>query len=316
MGPPPATPGTMLPKTREASDAGLPADPGRVHLGPMHAELVLDARASLGEGALWHQEHLLWVDIEGGSVHRFDPATGRDESWQLGQAVGTVVPRACGGWILGAHLGVGVFSPDTGQLKILADPAGGHAEMRCNDGKCDPRGRLFVGTIGMSKPRPPGALYRIDPDWRVTTIVPGTGTANGLAWSADRRTMYFIDTPTREVSAFDYDEVTGTVSDRRPAVRFGEEERGRPDGMTIDANGNLWVALYDGGAVVCCDPRTGRLLDRVEIPARRTTSCAFGGPGLRTLFVTTGREATEAASGGVFAVNPGVAGVPAFAFAG
>ena len=147
-------------------------------------------------------------------------------------------------------------------------------------------------------------------------MVSGTGTANGLAWSADRSTLYFIDTPTREVSAFDYDEATGAIRDRRPVVRFGDEEMGRPDGMTIDAQGNLWVALYDGGAVVCCDPRTGTILERVSVPARRTTSCAFGGPDLRTLFITTGRSAAEPESGGLFAIAPGVAGVAAFSFAG
>jgi len=282
----------------------------------MNAELALDARASLGEAALWHEGRLLWVDIDAGTVNSFDPARGANESWSLGQMVGTVVPRACGGFIVGAHRGVGVFDPLTAQFKILADPAGGRSDMRCNDGKCDPRGRLFVGTIGLHKPRPPGAVYRIDPEWRATPVIDGTGTANGLAWSLDRRTLYFIDTPTREVSAFDYDEATGAITGRRAVVRFGDDERGRPDGMTIDASGRLWVALYEGGAVVCCDPLSGAILERIEVPASRTTSCAFGGPDLADLFITSGRAPTEAASGGVFVVRPGVSGVPAFVFSG
>lgn len=282
----------------------------------MRATLALDARAALGEAPLWHHRHLLWVDIDGGQVHRFDPATGADEVWSLGQRVGTIVPRACGGYIVGAHRGVGVFDPLTGQFKVLADPAGGRPEMRCNDGKCDPHGRLFVGTIGVQKPRPPGALYRIDPDLRVTRVLEGTGTANGLAWSHDRRTMYFIDTPTREVSAFDYDEATGAIAGRRPVVRFGPEEPGRPDGMAIDSQGRLWVALYEGGAVVCCDPATGQTLARIEVPATRTTACAFGGPDLGDLYITTGRAADEPGSGGLFVARPGAHGVPASAFAG
>lgn len=282
----------------------------------MHAELILDARAMLGEGALWHDERLLWVDIEGQAVHRFDPARGTNESWNLGQLVGTVVPRAAGGFVVGVHHGVGVFDPVSGKLKIIADPAGGRAELRCNDGKCDPHGRLFVGTMGITKPRAPGALYRIDPDWRITTLVEGTGTSNGLAWSHDRRTMYYIDTPTRAVSAFDYDEATGAIEGRRTVVRFDGDEPGRPDGMTIDADGRLWVALYDGGTVVCCDPADGRHLERVSVPAKKTTSCAFGGADLRTLFITTARQPDMPQSGGIFAVQPGATGVPAFTFAG
>lgn len=283
---------------------------------PMKAALIFDARASLGEAALWHEDRLLWVDIDAGTVNAFDPACGANETWTLGQMVGTVVPRACGGFIVGAHRGVGVFDPLTAQFKILVDPAGGRLEMRCNDGKCDPRGRLFVGTIGVHKPRPPGALYRVDSELRATCVIEGTGTANGLAWSPDRRTMYFIDTPTREVSAFDYDEVSGDITGRRVALRFGDDERGRPDGMTIDAHGHLWVALYEGGAVVCCDPESGRILERVEVPASRTTSCAFGGSDLGDLFITSGRVPTEPQSGGIFVVRPGVHGVRSFAFAG
>jgi sugar lactone lactonase YvrE len=282
----------------------------------MNAVLAFHARASLGEAALWHDGRLLWVDIDAGTVNRFDPVRGTNEVWTLGQMVGTVVPRACGGFVVGAHRGVGFFDPLTAQFKIFADPAGGRAELRCNDGKCDPRGRLFAGTIGIHKPRPPGALYRIDPDLGVTCVVEGTGTANGLAWSHDRQTMYFIDTPTRAVSAFDYDESTGRISGRREIVRFGDAERGRPDGMTIDERGFLWVALYEGGAVVCCDPESGAILERIRVPASRTTSCAFGGPDLGELFITSGRDPAEPESGGIFVVRPGVRGVAAFSFAG
>lgn len=282
----------------------------------MQAELAYDARATLGEGALWHDGRLLWVDIDAGRVNRFDPITGRNEAWDLGQPVGTIVPRACGGYVVGAHRGVGVFDPHSAQLKVLAEPAGGRAELRCNDGKCDPHGRLFVGTMGMTKPRVPGGLYRIDPDWSMRCVVENTGTANGLAWSHDRRLMYFVDTPTREIAAFDYDERSGAISGRRAVVRFPEDEPGRPDGMTIDVEGRLWVALYDGGAVVCCDPTTGSILERVEVAARRTTSCAFGGARLDELYITTGQEPDRAGSGGLFVARPGVAGVAAFAFAG
>ncbi|HEX9783181.1 MAG TPA: SMP-30/gluconolactonase/LRE family protein [Opitutaceae bacterium] len=288
----------------------------------MKAELLFDARAALGEGAIWSGERLLWVDIEGFTVNRLDPRTRVNESWNVGQRVGTVVPRKAGGLVVAVHRGVGFLDTFSGGFSLFADPAGGRDELRFNDGKCDPRGRLFAGTMGIAKPRVPGCLYRIDPDQGVTCVLEGTGTSNGLAWSADASIMYYIDTPTLEVSAFDYDVESGAISSRRTAVKFSGE-KGRPDGMSIDAEGNLWVALWGGWGVVCCDPRTGRILERVDAPASQTTSCAFGGPDLRDLFITSARHGlspealeSEPDAGGIFVVRPGVKGVPAFPFAG
>lgn len=289
----------------------------------MKAELVYDARARLGEGALWHEGRLLWVDIEGCTVNRFDPMSGRNESWHLGQRAGTVVPRASGGLVVGAHHGIGFLDTGDGAFRIFVDPEGGRGELRMNDGKCDPRGRLFAGTMGLTKPRVAGSLFRIDAEHRVTRVLTGTGTSNGLAWSHDGRTMYYIDTPTMRVDAFDYDAGTGEMTNRRPAVTFPSDQPGRPDGMTIDADGNLWVALFDGWGVVCCDPRAGKILEKIDVPASRTTSCAFGGPDLGDLYITCAREGLDAAglerephAGGLFVVRPGVRGVPAFTFAG
>lgn len=286
------------------------------------AELVLDVRAALGEGSLWHDERLLWVDIEGHTVNRYDPVSGRRESWNVGQRVGTVVPRAKGGLVAAAHHGVGFLDTKSGAFELFCDPEGGRPELRFNDGKCDPRGRLFAGTMGLEKPRVPGTLFRIDPDQSVTAVVGDLGTSNGLAWSADESTFYFIDTPTLEVSAFDYDADTGAITNRRTVVRF-PEDGGKPDGMTIDSAGNLWVALWGGAGVVCCDPRSGNFLEKVEVPALQTTSCAFGGPGLRDLYITSARGGLDdeglskwPGSGGIFRARPGIAGVPAFAFAG
>jgi len=281
----------------------------------MQAELVFNAQAKLGEGALWHDGHLLWVDIEGWSVNRLNPATGHNARWKLGQRVGTVVPRREGGMVAAVHHGIGVLDTKSGDFSIFVDPEGGRAELRFNDGKCDPRGRLFAGTMGLVKPRATGSLFRIDADRSVTRVLTGTGTSNGLAWSLDERTMYYIDTPTLEVSAFDYDPDTGVISSRRPVVKFAGDN-GRPDGMTIDAAGNLWVALYDGGVVVCCDPRSGRTLERITTLASKTTSCAFGGPELRDLYITSAQAAGEPESGGIFVCRPGAQGIPAFSFAG
>lgn len=288
----------------------------------IESKLALDSRSELGEGSLWHGDRLLWVNIEGCTVNRFDPVSGKNETWNLGQRVGTVVPRKGGGFVAAVHHGIGILDPDTGSFDVFADPEGGRAELRFNDGKCDPRGRLLAGTMGLTKPRAPGTLFRIDHDRSITRLVEGTGTSNGLAWSADGSTLYYIDTPTLEVSAFDYDLETGAVSNRRPAVQFSDED-GKPDGMTIDAEGNLWVALWGGAGVVCCDPSSGKILDKIEVPALQTTSCAFGGPELRDLYITSARGglddeelAKRPHSGGIFVARPGVAGVPAFEYAG
>lgn len=281
----------------------------------MQADLIFNAQAELGEGALWHEGRLWWVDIEGCTVNRFDPSTGRNRAWHLGQRVGTVVPRQQGGMVAAVHRGIGILDIVSGDFSIFTDPEGGRDELRFNDGKCDPRGRFFAGTMGLTKPRAAGSLFRVEADRTVTRVLTGTGTSNGLAWSRDDRTMYYIDTPTLEVSAFDYDPDTGAMTNRRAVVRFDAAD-GRPDGMTIDTAGNLWVALYDGSGVVCCDPRTGRTLERINTSASKTTSCAFGGPDLRDLYITSAQAADEPESGGLFVCRPGVQGVPAFSFAG
>jgi len=283
----------------------------------LRAELIFDAHAELGEGALWHDGRLLWVDIEGCAVNRFDPARGLNESWAVGQRVGTVVPRARRPELLVAlQRGLAFLDPTTGRCEIFADPEGGNANLRFNDGKCDPRGRFFAGTMGLTKPRAPGSLWRLDPDRSFARVLTGLGTSNGLAWSHDQRTMYFIDTPTMEVSAFDYDPDTGAIANRRTAVKFSAEGTARPDGMTIDADGNLWVAMYEGAGVLGCDPRSGKVFARIDVPARKTTSCAFGGTDLRDLYITCARTEGEPHTGALWVARPGPRGVPAFAFAG
>lgn len=281
----------------------------------MKAELIFEANALLGEGALWFQDRLLWVDIEGCTVNRLDPRTGVNEAWNVGQRVGTVVPcRRRAELLVAVQRGFGFLDPTSGELALFADPEAGRDDLRFNDGKCDPRGRFFAGSMALTKPRGPGTLFRLDPDFTITRLLTGLGTSNGLAWSADQRTMYFIDTPTYEVSAFDYDPATGAMTNRRTAVKFPRENSARPDGMVIDADGNLWVALYEGSGVVGCDPRTGRIFAKVEVPALKTTSCTFGGPNLDELYITCARHDGEPHTGAIWIARPGVRGVPALAF--
>ena len=289
----------------------------------MEAHAILHAQAALGEGALWNPDtqQLYWVDIEGHAFHVFDPATRQDICFPTDERVGTVVPMRNGNVLLALQSGIHELDLRTGQLTLLADTLT-DPNLRFNDGKCDPAGRFWVGTLHLEQKPKSGTLYRLDPDGHLHVMLRGITNSNGIAWSLDHRTMYYIDTPTLTVQAFDYDKATGDIANPRVVVRIPQGPAS-PDGMTIDAEGKLWVALWCGGAVHRYDPQTGALLQQIRVPALLTSSCAFGGPDLKTLFITTARQALtpeERAdfplSGNVFAVTPGVAGIPACFFGG
>jgi len=283
-------------------------------------ELILDAKALLGEGAAWDVERkrLYWVDIIGTKVHMYNPETGEDRAIDVGQQVGTLAPRQKGGLVLAMENGLYFLDEDSGALEFINDPESDLKENRFNDGKCDPAGRFWAGTLGAQ----PGGLYRMDHDLSVHKMVDGIRTSNGIIWSLDKRTMYYIDTPTMEVSAFDYDNTTGEISNRRAVVRVAEGE-GHPDGMTIDAEGMLWVAMWNGWQVNRYDPQTGNKIGSIPVPAARVTSVAFGGDHLDELYITSARlqaEGEELANqphaGGLFKARPGVKGVPGYSFLG
>ena len=286
----------------------------------MEAELVLDTHSLLGEGAIWDPAtgRLYWVDIDPGLVHVYNPADGDNRTVKVGQPVGTIVPRAKGGTMVALRDGFGALDPGTGALELWSNPEAGIPGNRFNDGKCDPAGRFWAGTLGTSG----GALYRLDADRSVTKLFGGVKTSNGIVWTKDLKSMYYIDTGTGRVDAFDYDHATGAVANRRPAVTV-PKETGRPDGCTLDAEGMLWVAMWEGWGVVRYNPATGQELSRVKVPVSRVTSVAFGGPDLKTLYITTSSyslkeadKATQPHAGGLFKVVPGVTGVPAVAYAG
>lgn len=289
---------------------------------PDAVELVLDSRSILGEGAIWDEKNqvLYWVDIDPGLVHIYDPATRKDRALQVRQSVGTVVPRASGGLMLAVREGFMSLDIETGKTALVAVPQGHNTENRFNDGKCDPAGRFWAGT--METPTSKGALFRLDRDLSVHKMVDNVAISNGLAWSLDKKTMYYIDSMTRKIDAFDYDLMTGAISNRRTVVSV-PEGYGLPDGMTMDAEGKLWVAHWDGWCVCRWDPATGKLMQNVRLPVARPTSCAFGGPALDSLYITSVTTELDAAAlakqqgaGGIFCLKPGVRGLPAFSFAG
>lgn len=282
-------------------------------------ELVLDARSTLGEGPLWdaRTSELLWVDIPRGAVHRFDPQTGADREFDAGGFVGAVVPRTSGGYVLAVQNGFAAADVDRGvQLFAAVEPD--RPETRMNDGACDSRGRFWAGTMNVDCVTCSGSLYRLDADGGVTRMLTDVTISNGIGWSLDDRVMYFVDTMTRGVDAFDFEPETGAIAARRRLVTI-EAGAGDPDGITVDAEGCLWVALWEGWAVRRYAP-DGTQLGTVEVPVARVTKPAFGGDELADLYITTAApeepDPEQPHAGGIFRAQPGVAGRPTNAFAG
>ena len=272
---------------------------------------------------MWDERRgvLLWVDIHAGLVHTLDVESGESEALDAGQTVGAVAVRESGGLVLAVRDSFALLDRGEAEPRVIAALELDEPRTRMNDGKCDPAGRFWAGTMDEEEQEPLGALYRLDPDGSVRRMLPGLVISNGLGWSPDRSTMYHVDSPTRRADAFDFDLASGAIANRRPVVEL-EPGAALPDGMTVDGDGFLWVALWGGSAVRRYSPG-GRLDAVVEIPASQVTSCTFGGPDLDELFVTTARRglgqgelASEPAAGGIFRARPGVTGQPAHRFAG
>ena len=293
-------------------------------------EVVFDAGALLGEGPCWDERAklLYWIDGLGKAIHVFDPATGSDRATPVDQFVGCVVLRECGGCLVALEKGFYFFDPATGALEPVANPEAGVEGNRFNDGKCDAAGRLWCGSMslkeneGTGKSPPAGSFYRLSPDRSVRKIFGGVGISNGMGWSPDGATMYYIDSPTRKVDAFDFDLAAGAIARRRTVVTI-PEGGGIPDGMCVDAEGMLWVAQWGGRQVSRWDPHSGAMIDRISVPVVNVTCCAFGGPDLGDLYITTSRVGVDAGNasefphaGAIFKIRPAVTGLPAHRFRG
>ena len=291
----------------------------------MNVELLFDACAELGEVPAWdaHTQTLYWVDVLAKRIY-----TGVELLAQLDDYVGCVAPRKDGRLILTQSACIAELDPDDlsqGQpaaakptvRAAVSEPANN----RFNDGKCDPAGRFLAGTMDKNEKDASGALYSYD-GGAVTKLLTGIRISNGLTWSPDYKTFYYIDTPTRNVKAFDYDLASGQIVDPRIVVHV-PESLGWPDGMTSDTDGNLWIALWDGAQVTKWSPNTGRLLEQIPIPALQSSSCVFGGRHMNELYVTSARVGLSEAdltkyplSGGLFKVTTKVTGMPTFEFSG
>lgn len=285
----------------------------------MTAKLILNARATLAEGPVWdhRRQQLIWVDIEQSQIHRYDPATKEDTVYQLDKMVGAAVPTQTEHQLLLALAdGIALFDSGTQRLSYVDTTERDVPGNRFNDGKCDPAGRFWAGTMSLRQTPVAGALYCLFTDHSVHKKIDNVTISNGLAWTADAQTMYFVDSPTQQVMAYDYDPATGDIGNPRVVIRI-PPKLGTPDGMTIDREDKLWIALWGGFGVGRWDPLSGELMEMVRVNAPQVTSCTFGGAELDELFITTARSGMSEEqldkypeSGGLFNVRPGIAGRP------
>lgn len=280
----------------------------------MRAEVAVRAEARLGEGPTWDAAtgRLIWVDILSSRVHTYDPAGGRRTVLATGQHVGAAAPRAGGGLVVNLRDGIGLYGPDgTTFCWLVHDPVPGR---RGNDAAVAPDGSLWAGSMRYDEAAGGGALIRVAPDGAVAEALT-VAVGNGTGWSPDGRTMYYIDSPTRRIDRFRAD---GERLADRSTLATVERGAGYPDGLTVDADGCVWVALWDGGQIRRYTPR-GELDRTVVLPVRRPTSCAFGGPGLRDLYITsarTGIERPHPLSGSLLVLPDAGQGLPGTPFAG
>jgi L-arabinonolactonase len=290
----------------------------------LRIELLIDARNELGEGPLWDvdEQRLYWIDSHGKSVHRCD-AQGRDmRSWFVPEHIGSMCLREKGGAVVSLRNGFYFLDLETGEVQPIVDPEPDVRRTRMNDGKVDRQGRFLAGAMDYEEREPLGGLYRLDPDLKVTQLETGIIVSNGPCWSLDGRTLYFADSWTRRIWAYDYDTATGDLRSRRIFADFDGHLRGYPDGATVDAEGYVWSAEVYGGRLVRFAP-DGTVDRLVGMPVDSITSVMFGGPNLDILYVTSmarpfqGRRRQEREAGGLFAVHGlGVRGVPEPRFKG
>jgi L-arabinonolactonase len=282
---------------------------------------VVDCRNVLGEGALWCpvEQRLWWIDISTPTLWSWQSRGGRVEHWPLPKPPGSFALRKGGGFLFAFRSGLAILEKPGADPQWL--PGLELGDERFNDGKVDRAGRFWAGTLDRRLGSPIGRLYRIEAGPRVHPVDKGFTISNGIGWSPDDRTMYFTDTPSRRIYRYDFDRASGEVSNRRVFVEI-EPGHGGPDGLTVDAESFVWSAQFDRWCVNRYAP-DGKLERSVPLPVQRPTTCMFGGPDLATLYITSARMdlseealASQPQAGGVFAIDPGVRGVPEPRFAG
>ena len=285
-------------------------------------EVAFRAEAKLGEGPRWDAatQRLLWVDIEAGSLHLFDPSRDDDRAIPLGNRVGAAAPTETGRVLVALADRLAVVDLEDESVSTLVEIPHGDG-MRLNDGVCDPAGRFWVGSMALDYATGAGALYRYSRDGGLERMLDGVTISNGIGWSPDGGTMYYVDSMTYRIDRFDFDTFTGAISDRQPFVRI-ERGAGIPDGLAVDHEGGIWLALWGGGALRRYSPG-GELEHVLAVPTDNVTACCFGGDDGRSLYVTTAsvelsaeQRRQQPAAGSVFVTEVAVSGPPAQPFAG
>lgn len=288
----------------------------------IQSQMIYKAEATTGEGSIWHPDRntLFWVDIEGQRLYEFCPGKQDCKTWDFDRMVSTVVPETDSTVVVSLQDEIVRVNLNDGSLTSIAPIPHYEGKVRCNDGKCDPAGRLWIGTMGFGAPKGAGTLYTVVSDGTVTVHLDDVTISNGIVWSADKKFMYYNDTPTGRIDRFRYDEENGEIHFDGVAVVL-PPGTGSPDGMTIDKDDNLWVAQWGGYGVYCYNPHTGKLLAKVEVPAPNVASCAFGGKDMNTLYITTARAGLSdeqlkeyPLSGSLFVCQPGTSGPVPYRF--
>ncbi len=286
-------------------------------------EHILPCRNKLGEGAFWSidEQKLYWVDIKNNSFSRFDPSSDKQEVFQVDQSIGVLALRASGGLVMATRKGFALWNEQQRELKYIAQPYGNNPELRFNDGAVDARGRFWAGSMADDEQPEKGILYRLDPDGSIHEMVKKVSVPNGIGWSPDNKTMYFTDSHAwlSTIFAYDYDIETGTIANCR-VFSAHTDEKGTPDGLTVDSEGFVWSAFWDGAKIIRFDP-SGQIERIIDLPVLRPTSCVFGGSGLTELYITSAAvaepdRAQYPLSGDLFRIKTGIRGQPKYKFGG
>jgi len=286
-------------------------------------EVVFHHSCELGEGPVWDAESnsILWLDILNGQIHEFSSYSNAFRSLDVRQMIGCIGITSDGNLIAGLKNGIGLINRTTAQVEMIAQPEQHMPGNRFNDGKCDPAGRFWAGTMAISEEPGAGNLYVVNHNRSIQKMKTGVSISNGLAWSSDGQTMYYIDSPTHKVFAFDFDLNNGNISNERIIIQIPETD-GSPDGMTIDTEGMLWIAHWGGWQVSRWDPQSGKKIMQIAMPVEKVTSCSFGGSHLNDLYITSARVGLlddelkmQPLAGSLFVVkNCGYQGIPASKF--